>query len=146
MKKYIEENKKLLIYTGIILVLLIVVLTIVLVVSTRKPETSVDRFENTILATIEQAKKLEVKNYALIRFPDENEVISKNKKIQLSTGKKYEEFTKGFIIIYEDGNYSFKLSDGIYCATKNYEDTEINIDLSGECEDYDVLYKAKEEN
>ena len=146
MKKFIKENKNLLIVTGSILVVLIIVLTIILLVSTKKKETSVDKFENTILAAIEQVKKLEVKNYALINFPDENEIITKNNKLKQSNGKEYKQFSKGFIIIYEDGEYAFKVSNNSYCATKDFTDTEISIDLSGECEDYDVYYKTKEEN
>ena len=146
MKKFIKENKNLLIVTGSILLALIVILTIVLLVFTNKNETSVDKFKNTILAAIEQVKKLEIKNYELINFPDENEIISRNNKIKLSTGKEYDSFTKGFIIIYEDGEYAFKLTNNSYCATKDFIDTEISIDLSGECEDYDVYYKTKEEN
>ncbi len=125
---------------------LILVLTIILLVFTKKRETSVDKFENSVLAAIEQVKKLEVKNYALVRFPDENEIVSKNNKIKLSTGKEYDSFTKGFIIIYEDGEYAFKVSNDLYCATKDYQDTEINLTLYGECEDYSIQYKEKEEN
>lgn len=145
MKKYIEENKKLLVITGSILLLLIIVLTVILL-SIKKNETSVDKFENSIIAAIEQVKNLEVTNYALVRFPDENEIITKNNKIKLSTGKEYDSFTKGFIIIYEDGEYAFKLSNNLYCATKDYQDTEVNLTLYGECEDYSIQYKAKEEN
>ena len=140
MKKYFNENKKIIIGSLISIVLLILVLSIILIVNVNK-ESKIDTFKNTLLATIEQAKKLKVDEYELVTFPDTKEIISKDKKIKLSTGKKYNELNKGYIIIYDDGSYAFKLSNGLYCASKTFADIDINIDISGECEDYEVEYK-----
>ena len=144
MKKWIKDNKKLLLYSGLSIIVLIVVLTVILVISMNE-ESTLSKFQNAIVGSIEKAKSLEVEEYKLINFPDTEEVISKSKKIKISTGKKYDEFKEGYIIIYKDGKYAFKLTNGVYCATKGYDDDEINIDVSGVCEDYEVEYK-KEEN
>ena len=143
MKRWINDNKKLLLYTGLSVIVLIIVLTIILVININK-ESKLDVFKNTIIGTIEHVKELEVEDYKLINFPDTESIISNNQKIALSNGKKYNEFTKGYVLVYKDGKYSFKLTNGIYCATKTFDDEEINIDVSGECEEYEVEYKNEE--
>ena len=144
MKKWFKENKKLLLYSGLSILALVIVLTIILVINMNE-ESTLDKFQNTIVGTIEKVKSLEVEDYKLVNFPDTENIVSKDKKIKVSTGKKYDEFKEGYIIIYKDGKYAFKLTNGVYCATKDYDDDEINIDVSSECEDYEIEYK-KEEN
>lgn len=142
MKKYIKNNKKKILNATLSLVVIVIILSLILCYYINK-ETDVDKFKNTVVAVIENIQSLDLKDneYTLINFPDEKEIITKNGKIKSSTNKKYLEFTKGYIIIYDNNNYAFKLSNGSYCATKDYNDLNVNIDLYAECENYDVEYK-----
>lgn len=142
MKEYIKENKKL-VRNAIISLFAIIIIMIIFLYFNINNESDVDKFNNTVIATIENVKNLDLKDkdYILIKFPDKKQVISKNGKIKSSTNKKYNEFEKGYIIIYQDGSYSFKLSNGSYCAIKEYNKDNINIDLYEECEDYIIEYK-----
>lgn len=137
-KEIFTKNR--LIGASLSLLILIIVLIVILIVNNNK-ETAIEKFNNAILATIESIKKLEIKNeYLLINFPDKENLISKNGKLQRNNKKKYNEFNKGYVIIYKDGSYSFKVSNNHYCASKGYDDTTIDVDMSAECENYDVEY------
>lgn len=144
MKKYIEENKRRLLNALLSIIVLILILTIVLFNASKK-ETNLDYFNNTVVAAIEKIKRLDVKDkFVLVEFPDKEKIISKNGKIAKSDNKKYKEFTKGYIIVYKDGTYAFRLTDGNYCASKDYNDTSVDIQVYGECEDYTIEYKNEE--
>lgn len=142
MIEYIKENKKIVRNAVIILIAIIISMAIFLYFSINS-ESDVDKFNNTVIATIENIKSLDLKDseYILIKFPDKEQVISKNGKIKSSTNKKYNQFEKGYAIIYKDGSYSFKLSSDGYCAIKDYNEDSINIVLYQECEDYIIEYK-----
>ena len=121
--------------------LIIIVLLGILIVYSNK-ETELEKFNNTVLGVIENIKDIDIKDeYKLINFPDKENVITKNGKIKRISGKKYNEFEKGYILVYKDKTYSFKLSNGKYCASKKLTDSSINIDIFTECENYDVEYK-----
>lgn len=142
MVEYIKENKKTVRNAIMLLIAIIIIMMIVLYFNINN-ESSVDKFNNTVIATIESVKGLDLKDnkYILIEFPDKKQIITNHGKIKSSTNKKYDEFEKGYIIIYQDGSYSFKLSNGSYCAIKEYNKDNINIDLYEECEDYIIEYK-----
>lgn len=141
LKKYITDNKKLLLGALLSIVIIILILTIILYKKS-KEETEVESFTNTVTAVLEQAKLLDVKEeYTLVKFPDKKGIISNKGKIKKSNNKKYKEFTDGYIIIYKDNSIGFKLSNGKYCATKTFLDNSVSIELYGPCENYDVEYK-----
>lgn len=141
MKKYLKENKKLLINATLSIVIIILILTIILVIYANR-ETTYDKFSNTLLATIENIKTMELKeDYVLIKFPDKKEIISKNGMIKSYKGKKYEEFKEGYVVVYKDGDYSFKVSNGSYCAYKGYNEESVTIDMEKPCESYEIEYK-----
>src|SRR5574344_399764 len=145
MKKYFEENRKLLLNALLSIIVIVLILTIILFFYANR-ETEVEKFNNTLIATIEKTKELELskKEYILVEFPDKENIISINGKVSSMSGKKYNNFTKGYIIIYKDKSYAFKLSNGKYCATKTYNETKLSVDIYGECEDYDIEYKKEE--
>ena len=141
MKKYLKENKNLLINAALSIVIIILILTIILVIYANR-ETTYDKFSNTLLAAIENIKLMELEeDYVLIKFPDKKEIISKNGMIKKYKGKKYEEFKDGYIVIYKDGSYSLKVSNGIYCAYKGYDEESITIDMDNPCNSYEIEYK-----
>lgn len=146
MREYFKENRKLLLNALLSIIVIVLILTIILFFYVNR-ETDVEKFNNTLIATIEKVKELNLdkKEYILVEFPDKENIISKSGKVTSMSKKKYDNFTKGYIIIYKDENYALKLSNGKYCATKNFNESSINVDIYAECENYDIEYK-KEEN
>lgn len=141
MKKYVEENKKMLLNAALSIVVIILILSIALFMHVNK-ESDTEKFNNMVLAVIENIKKQDITDeYILVEFPDKEEIVSKNGKLISSTGKKYKSFTEGYIIRYKDESYAFKLSNGSYCAYKNYNETKVNIDLENVCENFEIEYK-----
>ena len=102
----------------------------------------VETFRDSILALMENVIEYEVEDeYVIINFPDKDEVIAKNGRIKNSAGKRFDEFEEGYVIKYKDGTYAFKLTNGVFCAIKNYNDTGVEIDTFEPCSNYDITYR-----
>ena len=129
----------------VFLVLLISVLTIIYR-NMKGSGSDVDTFRNSILALMENVIEYDVKDeYVIITFPDNDELITKNGKIRDSIGRRYNEFKEGHVIKYKDGTYAFKLTNGSFCAVKDYNDTGVEIDIYEPCSNYDVTYRENYE-
>lgn len=141
MKKYIKENKKIFLGALLSIAIIVLILTVILFMRVNE-ESNTEKFNNMVIAAIENIKQKEIKkDYILVEFPDDKKIITKNGKLVLSNGKKYSSFKEGYIIRYSDGSYAFKLSNGSYCATKDYNESSVSIDLNGTCEDFEIEYK-----
>lgn len=102
----------------------------------------VNTFRDSILALMENVIEYEVEDeYVIIKFPDKDELIARNGRIKNSKGKRFDEFKEGYVIKYKDGTYAFKLTNGEYCAIKNYNDTGVEIDTFEPCASYEINYR-----
>lgn len=145
IKKFYKDNKKTIIIAISFLVSFIIILSVIYFCKLYSNK-ELERFNNSILALMENVMNYDVEDdYVLINFPDENEIITKNGKIENSKGKTFNEFEKGYVIVYKDGTFGFKLTNGLYCATKGFNDTGVNVDVVEPCNDYEVVYRENAE-
>ena len=79
-------------------------------------------------------------DYIVVKFPDKNEIITKNGKMSFNNIE-YDEIKKGYIVVYKDGSISFRISDGTYCIYKDYNDSMYELFIWGDCHKYDIKYK-----
>ena len=141
IKNFYKENKKLVLSALASLIILILILTTIYF-SLLTKDTELDKFNDSILALMENVIEYEVEDdYEIINFPDKEEKISKDGKIKNSKGKKFEEFKEGYVIIYKDGTYAFRITNGLYCGIKNYNETGVEVDIFEPCSNYDVIYR-----
>lgn len=71
-------------------------------------------------------------DYLLVEFPN---------NVKLLKGEEKEFFTKGYIIMYDRNNITFKLTDGKNCAYKDKFDKAGVITMNQKCKDYKIVKK-----
>ena len=67
--------------------------------------------------------------------------LSIEANVKLLKGEEKEFFTKGYIIMYDRNNITFKLTDGKNCAYKDKFDKAGVITMNQKCKDYKIVKK-----
>lgn len=139
-------KKKPVLYTIIMTIVLVILICLFVFLFKRYTnKKALDTLENKVDMTINLAREVVndesyTDDYILINFPDTKEIITKDGNMSFNN-KQLDEFSNGYIIIYKNGDMSFKLSDGEYCASKSYKDASYKLFIFGDCFNYDVEYK-----
>lgn len=144
-KPEVTKNKPVLFNVILVISLVILICLFVFLFKRYRDRDAMDLFESKINMTINLAREAVSDekyedDYLLVKFPDKNDVITKD-GIMSFNGKELDEFPNGYIIVYKDDSIAFKLSDGTYCASKSYDDESYNLFIFGNCLNYDIKYK-----
>lgn len=141
-------KKKKIIKISSILLLLILICIFVFFARRYADKPAVTNFEDKINMSINLGREIlntegYDKDYVLIKFPDNDQMITKD-DYMIFNGKKLKQFSKGYIILYKDSSIAFKVSDGTYCGSKTLKASSYNLFIFGNCSSYQVEYKAEE--
>ncbi len=69
----------------------------------------------------------------VLTYPDVNNIVSINGKIKNDDGLDLNNFDEGYILMYEDGTYAFKLKYNGYCLSKGIDDKSYKVTILLPC-------------
>lgn len=75
-----------------------------------------------------------VDNYKVIYFPDNENIVGYNGKINNDLGLDLNQFEAGYIIMYSNGSYAYELSYNKYCIVKGVNDNKYSVHIFKKCE------------
>jgi hypothetical protein len=146
--KVVPEKQKPVAFNLIMIIFLVFLVCVFIFLFNRyRDKDATDLFEKKVNAVINLTREKVnnedfKKDYMLVKFPDNNNLITQKGKLVYDKDR-LDQFSKGYIIIYKNNALAFKLSDGIYCATKGFDDPSYKLFIFGNCLNYDIDYKKK---
>ena len=114
---------------------ILVITSLVFVIGFYIPTTKEAKFKTNVEKVVQRMLynyKNKEGDYLLVEFPN---------NVKLLKGEEKEFFTKGYIIMYDRNNITFKLTDGKNCAYKDKFDKAGVITMNQKCKDYKIVKK-----